>query len=102
LSAEQTQQETLTILIEGLFTQMAKKAFKRLRIATPLRCLRAGFSGRDVASELREINLLLLLCAGFDARLQRPTRKSVASRWLAVVLAIDRVGFTVQRFRRMM
>jgi hypothetical protein len=43
-----------------------------------------------------------LLCAWFDARLQRPTRKSVASRWLAVVLAIDRVGVTVQRFRRMM
>jgi hypothetical protein len=101
LSAEQTQQETLTILIEGLFTQMAKKAFKRLRIATPLCCPGAGFSGQNAASELREINVLLLLCAWLGACPQRPTRKSMASRWLAVALAINRVGFTVQRFRRM-
>src|SRR6478609_7768780 len=42
--AEPTQQEKLTILIEGLFTEMAKKAFKRPRIATPPPCSGPGFS----------------------------------------------------------
>ena len=36
--AEQTQQEKLTILSEGLFTEMAKKAFKRLCMVTPSLC----------------------------------------------------------------
>jgi hypothetical protein len=34
-STETTQQEKLTILIEGLFTEKANKAFKRARIGTP-------------------------------------------------------------------
>src|ERR1700684_2352514 len=43
--AEQTQQGKLTILSEGLFTEIAKKAFKRVRIATPPPCSNRGFSG---------------------------------------------------------
>ena len=81
---------------------MAKKAFKRLRIATPLSLLRSGiFRGNAAVGRCEKLTVLLLLCAWFGACPQRPTRKSIASRWLAVALAINRVGFMVQRFRRM-
>jgi hypothetical protein len=79
---------------------MAKKAFKRLRItALPPRS-KPGFSTPDAAAELRAINLLLLSCAGVDAQARRPARKAVASRGLAVALAMGRIAFIVQRFLR--
>jgi hypothetical protein len=47
--AEQTQQGTLTILIEGLFTEMAKKAFKRLRLAALSPSSKPRFAALDAA-----------------------------------------------------
>ena len=93
--AEQTQQEKLTILSEGLFTEMAKKAFKRPRIATPPPCSEPEFSGATPppghgsaapASSHR----------GWAVRRRRGCRKLTIRYWFAprsnarsIVVAID-------------
>jgi hypothetical protein len=53
---EPTQQEKLTILTGGLFTEIAKKAFKRLRIAAASLDLRSRSAARDAVSWQRKIN----------------------------------------------
>jgi hypothetical protein len=96
--AEPTQQEKLTIRVEGLFTEMAKKAFKRLRIAAPWRGL------ASVLSRQSKINLPLLIWARSAACFPalRPTRKGVAGRWPTFAFARDRNTLMVQRFRKIM
>jgi len=99
---------------------MAKKAFKRPRMATPPRGPEPGFFRRDAASRAwftnaggqprqgglaatpwqEKINHSLWVWAASDTRAipSRPTCKGIASRWLAPALALDRVTFMVQRF----
>src|SRR3954452_2222420 len=47
----------LTILIEGVFTPKAKKAFKRRRIAVPPPCSKPGFSGAKLPPAPRRAGL---------------------------------------------
>jgi hypothetical protein len=77
---------------------MAKKAFKRTRLAAPPPCSKPEPGLPDAASRQWKINLSLLVCVWSRAIPPRPARKGAASRWLAAALAMDRVVFIVQRF----
>jgi hypothetical protein len=74
---------------------MAKKAFKRLRMAAPPRCPNRPFAP---AAPPRGNGKLTIRRAHRMAT--RSTRKAIASRWLALASDARRVPFMVQRFRR--
>jgi hypothetical protein len=103
---------------------MAKKAFKRLRIAAPWRAPKLDFCRRDagssagftrvagqtqrraapVVSRQSKINLPLLIWARSAACFPalRPTRKGIAGRWPTFAFARDRNAVMAQRFRKIM
>jgi hypothetical protein len=78
---------------------MAKKAFKRLRIARPSLDLEPRSAVGCAASWQPKINHPLSIRAAREAR-ARSTRKAAANRRLAFARALDGAAFTVQRFRR--
>jgi hypothetical protein len=99
---EPTQQEKLTILTEGLFTEIGKKAFKRLRIAAPSLDLKPRAAARGAVSWQCKINHPLSIRASLaaGARETRSTRTAVAGRRPTSALALDGAAFMVQCFRK--